>query len=1310
VAPVATWTKVATAGPVGPDRLLAGRSPTEVIALPGQTLDGSGVLRPYLPRLLLQWISDAPGTTLREIDGTMVFVDISGFTKMSERLAKRGKVGAEEVTDVLGSVFGRLLAVAYAEGGGLLKFGGDALLLFFSAGGHAAKGARAAFGMRAMLRQIGAAETSAGKITLRMSVGVHTGTFHFFLVGASHRELLLTGPAITETVSMEGTASVGEILMSRATASLLPHAVSGQAKGEGVLMRRAAPGLTIEAATGEPLVEGVDLLGCIPVALREHLLSGQADPEHRTATIAFVHFDGIDRLLRDAGPEVVAFGLDALVSEVQAAAEKHGVTFLGTDIDVDGGKIILVAGVPQALGDDEERMLLTLRTIIEAEPFIPVRVGVNEGHVFAGDIGPAYRRTYTVMGDAVNLAARVMAKAEPGQLLGTAHILDASSVAFNTLALEPFLVKGKAQPVRAFAIGDPLGSKPTEADDDLPLVGRDPEIGALRAALGQVHRGSGTLIEIVGDPGIGKTRLVNELRTMAADLPQLVGGCERYEAATSYLPFRRLFRLMLGATDTDERGVADRLRERVQEKAPHLAPWLPLLGIVADVDVPMTPEVELLGEEFRKERLEEITGAFLALVLTEPLVIVLEDVHWMDEGSSGLLRHLGRSIEFLPWLVCVTRRDEPTGFTAPAGDASMSVRPEPLPVESLREMIHAATEDAPLRPHVAEALAQRSGGNPLFLRELLRSAEALQDVSELPSTVEGVVTAKIDRLPAADRRLLRYAAVLGMSFSDDLVAGVLATEAEAPDPGAWRRLEEFIADEGLGLRRFRHGLIRDAAYEGLPYKRRRELHARIGYYILKTSDAGDDRAELLAMHFYQGQRFDEAWTYSRLAGDRARSKFAIVEAADFYVRALEAAGRTGLVPEAELARVWETVGDLRERIGQYDEAEGAYRAARRIVRGDPVLEAGLFLKQAWIPDRSGRYSEALRWLSRGLRALDGLDTDEAGRQRAKLLCFYGVVRQAQGRHDDAIRWLHRAIEEAERFGERDTLAHAYFILDWALIESGRQRAPVHSDRALAIYTELGDLGRQASIWGNSGIFAQWSGRWDEALDLLGKAKEAKNKLGDVVDAALAVSNIGEIHSDRGYLPEAERMFKDALRVHRSADFLMGVGFAISNLGRIASRSGRLDEADELYEEARSVFGAVGIESEVLETDARRAELLVMRERAEEALGLANEALQRLRAQGGALQEPSLERMRGYALAQLGRADEASVAFERSAAAARERDAVYEVALTLDAIARLRASRGAEPDDEDERRALVERLGLIAVPAVPLGRRSATPAS
>jgi len=168
-----------------------------------------------VPRLLLQRLATAPDERSWQVDGSVVFVDISGFTKLSERLATHGREGAEQVTDAIEGCFTALLSVAYANGGGLIKFGGDALLLLFDGEGHAARAARSAVWMRRMLREVGRVELPGAKLQLRMSVGMHSGRFDLFLVGSSHRELLATGPAWTRTVEMEHAAAAGEIVVLR---------------------------------------------------------------------------------------------------------------------------------------------------------------------------------------------------------------------------------------------------------------------------------------------------------------------------------------------------------------------------------------------------------------------------------------------------------------------------------------------------------------------------------------------------------------------------------------------------------------------------------------------------------------------------------------------------------------------------------------------------------------------------------------------------------------------------------------------------------------------------------------------------------------------------------------------------------------------------------------------------------------------------------------------------------------------------------------------------------------------------------------
>jgi class 3 adenylate cyclase/tetratricopeptide (TPR) repeat protein len=1255
--------------------------------------------------VVVAWLEEAPEATFREIEGSVAFVDISGFTQLSERLAKGGKVGAEVLTEALDSSFTELLSVAYDKGGSLLKFGGDALLLLFTGLDHELRACRAAIGMRRTLRSIGRVTSSGRPTTLRMSVGIHSGPFQFFLVGDAHKELIITGPAATRTVAMESLAAAGEILLSESTASAVTPSVLGSAKGPGVLLRsepRAARDEELVLTTKEV---DADLSIAVPVSLRDHLLAEGHEPEHRQVTVAFVQFEGTDELLESEGSDAVAAALGELVGAAEAASERQEVSFLATDVAKDGGKIILVAGAPKAAGDDDERMLLAVRELVDAGLRLPLRIGINRGHVFAGDVGPWYRRTYTIMGDAVNLAARLMAAAAPGQILTTEGVVQRSRTRFAATALPPLSVKGKARPVNPCDVGPVIETAPRRhREATLPLVGRDRELAVLLDAVQQARDGLGLLVDLVGEPGMGTSRLVGEVTARAADAFVISAECDRYGSNIPYYPFRRLLREVLGlGRDDDDTLALTRLLERTQGAAPDLVSWLPLLGIVLDIDLAATPETAALEEQFLHDRIADVTTRFLAAVLPSPSLIVLQDVHWMDDASSGLLRRLTADVDTRSWLVVTTRRQADTGFVPEEGPSCTRIEVGPLSIDAAVAMLEMLTEDEPLPHHEIVAAASRSGGNPLFLAELLSALRAGGGAETLPDTVEAMITTKVDQLPPKDRSLLRHAAVLGIEFDEGLLRSVV-DEILAPEMStAWDRLAEFVAPNGAGMLRFHNALVRDVAYEGLPYRRRRQLHARVGETLLKGRDrAAEEHTELLALHFYFGQRFDDALRFSRSAGDRARSKYANLDAAKFYERAIDSARRVPEASEGDLVDLWESLGDVRHRAGELKKAHDAYTAARRLLSGDPVREARLLLKEAQISDLVGRASDALRWIRRGQRALEGIEGREAARQRAQLRVWYAVVRQAQGRAAEAIKWCHHAIAEAQAAGDRDALAHAYYTLDWALVTQGRSDGNRYSWQALAIYEELGDLIGQATVLNNLGAWAYFEGRWRDARDLYERARSAHERAGDPVSAAYGLVNVGEILSDQGRVGEAEPLFRQSIRVFKASGYRYGLAFAESQLARVAARSGRFDEALTLFDGAGAAFLSFGDRIAVVDTNARVAESMLLRDDPEAAFHTADDAL----ATAEALDRvdanvPSVQRIRGLALMRLGRLEPARSALEQSLEVARRRKAEYEVALTLRALAQLGVLEGEDPaalwEESDE---ILDRLGVEWVPEIP----------
>ena len=1267
-------------------------------------------LTPFVPRVVIDWLRDAPKTTHRQLEGTLAFVDISGFTALNERLAQKGKLGAEEVTEVMNRTFERLLDVAYSSGGGLLKFGGDALLLFFTGEDHAARACDAAYGMRKALRELGRPQTSVGPVTLKMHVGIHADTFDFFLVGESHRELLLTGPGVTRTVEMESGAEAGEILVSDETAASLPERILGEAKEGGRLLKSPA------GATGglEPLppLEGLDLAACVPAAIRRVVADGRAESEHRQASVAFVHFGGIDALLDEEGVEQVAAALDELVTGAQRIADEHGVTFLETDIDTDGGKMILVAGAPETAGEDEERILRAARGIADLTTRLPLRIGTSRGRVFAGEVGARFRRTYTILGKTAALAARLMGKAKPGQVLTTADLLERSRSTFETDELEPLTLKGIDEPVTAYNVVAVSGEASATAEHRLPFVGRERELAILSAALGPVRMGFGNIVELIGEPGMGKSRLVEELQAQAPDLVAVTSTCAQYEASTTYFAFRGLLRQLL---ELPQNGAAPaRLRERVEELCPDLVPWLPLVALPLDLEVHPTQEVEELQPAFRRARLHGVVESLLGRILSGPTLLVIEDVHWMDEASSELLRHLGAQVSGKPWLVCATRRPGEGGFSAAESVPplpAMTIQLQPLDAEAAQRLVGAAAAEGLLQ-HEMSAITDRAGGNPLFLQELLASSSTPDEA--LPESVEAVVATRIDRLAPGDRALLRYAAVLGATFSADLVTEVLAHDPEASsDSEAWDRLGEFVERDPdvAGAFRFRHALIRDGAYEGLSYKRRRELHGRVADVIeRREAYTADESAELLSLHYSRAERRPETWRYSVEAAKRAEEKYANVETTQFLERALEAAkGWTG-APADEVARVWELLGDVRMRLAAYDEAASAYREARTFWRSEPVHQARLIQQEAVVRVRLGNYPQALRRLTQALRLLDGVEGVAAGAQRAHLCNWYAGVLQYQWRPNEAILWCNRAIDEAEPSGAEDALAHAYFNLDWAYLALGRRDEAIHSPRAVEIYERLGALDRLAWALNIMGGRSYLAGRWEEAIEFADRARRTFLRIGDEMNATVAALNVACIRSDQGRMEDAEPLFRRGLELRRSAGNPLKIGEAASELGRFAGRTGNFEEAHALLAEARELFETEGDQVEALAADVWRVESLVTEGSSAAALELAADALERTETiPGVAILAAMLHRLRGWAFMQLRDLEGAGAAFDESLKLARlegenlgMRSADYEAALTLDALDHLGELVGQpDVDLKRERDAIVAKLALLQLTRPPL---------
>jgi len=616
-------------------------------------------LDPYLSELHRTWLAEPDAPAWRELDASLLFFDISGFTPLTERLAKRGKGGVELLVDLLNGVMDPLLHAAGALGGDTLKFGGDALLLLFTGDEHARRACAAAHDMQRAMKPFRRRPTDAGLVSLRASSAVASGVVQLFLVGDRFRELMIAGPVTSEVMALEHEARAGEVRLGPGTCQALAADAGAVAVRDGaggaLLVARPAvdPVRAARAAGGDPA------LG-LPPALHQHL-GPEAESEHRQVTAGFAQFRGLDALLERDGVQAAAAELSAFMTRVQRALDEYDVTFLTTDADCDAGKLFVVTGAPSAGSGDEDRLLFAMRDIVAHEGALRVRAGVSRGRVFVVHLGSAQRRSYTTMGDTTNLAARVMGNAPDGQVLAGDAVLECARAPFALTPVAPFAVKGKRVPIRGALVGEPRAVSSHEVADR-PLVGRERELAILRDAVRRAAEGAGRIVELVGEPGMGKSRLVAEaIAGLAADAGRQIVVVESgaYGRSTPYLALRAPLRRLIAYEAASDEELATALQRTLAEHLPDATGLLALVAIPFGLELPGTAASAGVSSELGGTQLHFLVDRLLAALLpARRTLIVVEDAQWLDEASRDVLQTVLRRAGERGWAVVVTRRPD----------------------------------------------------------------------------------------------------------------------------------------------------------------------------------------------------------------------------------------------------------------------------------------------------------------------------------------------------------------------------------------------------------------------------------------------------------------------------------------------------------------------------------------------------------------------------------------------------------------------------------------------------------------------------
>ena len=720
---------------------------------------------------------------------------------------------------------------------------------------------------------------------------------------------------------------------------------------------------TIAALEAQRAVLGDVVVDEAIAALREKHAPqvSMTDEQRKLVTVLFADLAGWTKMAEQMDPEDVQAIQRAYFAAVTPAIEQHG----GAVEKYIGDAVLSVFGVPQAHEDDPERAVRAALTMQHAIsdlndslptsdlptsdlPSLRLRIGIHTGLVVAAIDADG---DFVITGDTVNLASRLESAARPGTVLISEITHKLVAHTFETAAVEPIQAKGKTQPIPAFQV---LTVKPEShklrgiTGLDSPLVGRETEFAALQQALNRLQSGIGGVITIVGEAGIGKSRLVTEIRKShtnsdlrpPASFLWLEGRCLSFGATIPYLLWLDALRSALAVTLDDSPDIVkERLQKWVHDLCPDqfgaVYPYLArLLSLPLEAEM-LIELAELDGQTLKHRTFEAVETAISCTAKQRPLVLVCEDLHWADPSSLELLRYLLQRLADTPVLfVCVSRirKDhdvwklfDEIRLTYSEQHTALLLKPL-SPVSSDALVTNLLHGDA-LPPALQERILSKAEGNPFFVEEVIRSLidlgiieydtansiwTAKQDIEaiSIPDTLQGVLTARIDRLQADTRHVLQLASVIGRIFLYRVLAALAEEEHQLENKLSVLQREELIRERAHLPELefiFKHALTQEATYNGILKRRRRVFHRQVAEALEHFfSERLEEMSGLLAHHWERAGDDEKAVEYLQQAGDQARLAYADQESYDYYERALSILEAQG--DQDRIARTWMKLG------------------------------------------------------------------------------------------------------------------------------------------------------------------------------------------------------------------------------------------------------------------------------------------------------------------------------------------------------------------------------------------------------------------
>lgn len=1263
-------------------------------------MDEREILSRIIPYVPPYWVRQALADPTRPLVGreartvaAVLFADISGFTPMTEALSQRGREGIEELSAILDRYFTSMSQTVLDLGGDVVKFAGDALIAAFFVcpelgDAHLGSAIVCALRMQQAMRAFASVHTSVGDFPLRIKIGISEGNIYHTTVGdeADEMQPVFAGLPLARCQQAEKYAAAGEIVADAGVARRVPgHLEIGEARatfypilgGENIPTLPAAQPLALSSLTDDQVAGLIRRLKpYLPTQLVQRIRQGQTGVhgEHRQVTVMFVKFGGLNYDWEPQVGEALQIYFDAM----QHCVARYGGRLNEIDIGPGGGTLVIFFGAPTAHEDDELRAVSCAWEMQQAVSQVRMQagaaaqklrqcMGISSGALFVGDVGSTLRRVYAAVGDEVNLAARLMSRAEWGEVVVTRQVQKRSTMRFEFESMGQIKLKGKAEPVPVYAL---LAPQLDGRDERLvaqwtpttPLIGRTEHLQTIYAIQERAWQGIPQLLILSGEAGIGKSRLLAEaLRTWQnRGGLVLVGDCHPLDGQTDYAPWIRILNAVFGIQNEDS---TERREEKVESQlvllSPELARQANVFSFFLKSAVTLPPDPFSPGTK-RYAHHQAVIELIHALAQRRPLGLILENAHDIDRASLTLLNDLLQEVKALSLMIGIVRRPVPELIIRFASISSTEIQLGPLPPNELSVLTEGWLQEAGLDTRLANPIVNRALGNPLYARQLVETlagssedADTALERMNLPDGVSELIQSQIDRLDEDLKLTLRVAAVIGTTFSFDVLhrahPSALPTTILLNQLTMLERMQIIVRvndPEGEPGYAFVQTAVRQVIYERLIRSDRERLHRAVAE-VLEAIGYGERSPQTLAEHFEQARAFFKTAYYQYQAGRQIALAGQREQAYELYTRALAALDihetqerpatatrKFRLTLLLDRAQVRQTLPDISGALEDYQQALDLATGL-----GQPGVQSQVLLNTAQIIFDQARYADALYYVHQAIQRFSTLG-DRVGLARS-----FGLLAQIhleQGHLEQARQNIAQAIEFMPANNPENEL---YIVHSRICKQTG------DLDRAVALLKDSPSTNLTERIMANGQLvmILLERGRWGQAIQRAQEIIQAAQQ-GNSLDMADAQHIWGQVLVRIGDFAAAVEHLNAAMTTYSQAHMQFRLQHGLPVLGEALLAQGQYEAAEDRLNEALNMARTSQTVAVLVQARLGLSKLAAIEHDWAEEQRLCSEA--RAWARRAGLQHLIVEARLGLARAYLGR--QAWKAAQREALLARDK--------------------------------------------------------